>query len=379
MFRHCYPPAEPAVSFCSILRSLLQRDDDFCGVLKEYLGVEYCVLGNSGRALLCRLLIVLKRNVGGERNRVLIPGYTCYSVAASAARAGLEISCYDLDPSTLFPDIDSVHAMAGRNTLAIVGQHLFGIPTPIEELKVVAHEVGASFIEDAAHGLGGIFQGKKLGTMGDFGLFSFGRGKPLPIGGGGALVGPAGVIEATIPGPTPSGYLDMTRAILSRFLSDKRVYGTLEALPLGLGETIFNPRFVMEPMSRALQGLGTSSLRELRSLNEHRNAMASIYYQILGDEGQPPFHSSDKAVFTRYPFMAGENPIPESLRKLGVRRMYPKAILDEHTIAPYCAADNVPTPGASRISERLITMPTHGGIDKEMARTIAVAVKDAYL
>jgi len=347
-------------------------------MLKEYLDVEHCVLGSSGRALLCLLLMALRRNASLKRNRVLIPGYTCYSVAASVTRAGLEIACYDLDPSTLSPDIDSVHAVAGENTLAVIGQHLFGIPTPMDELASVAHRVGASLIEDAAQGLGGTFKGKKLGTMGDFGLFSFGRGKPLPLGGGGALVGSAGDFESLIPRQVSSGYLDLAKAASSRFLSHKRIYGVLEALPLGLGETVFDPGFVMKPMSRALQVVGACSLRELQSLNEHRNATASIYHEMLYDTGELTFSPYNGAVFTRYPFMTGINPIPEALHRLGVRRMYPKAILDERAIAPYRAAHNMPTPGASRISERLITLPTHGGIDNELARTIVLGVKDAY-
>ncbi len=377
-FQPWYPPAESAVSFHSMVRSLLPGDEDFAVVLKEYLNVEHCVLGNSGRALLCQLLMALKRKAGQNRNRVLIPGYTCYSVAASVARAGLEIACYDLDPSTLSPDLDSVHAMAGENTLAVIGQHLFGIPTPMDELTSVAHGVGASLIEDAAQGLGGICEGKKLGTIGDFGLFSFGRGKPLPLGGGGALVGSAEVVESIISEPTSSGYMDLARAASSRVLSHKRIYGVLEALPLGLGETVFDPGFAMKPMSRALQRLGSCSLRELRSLNAHRKATTSIYHEMLYDAGELPFRPSDGAVFTRYPFMAGGNPISKDLCRLGVRRMYPKAILDERAISPCRAADNLPTPGASMISKKLITLPTHGGIDNELARTIAVGVKDAY-
>lgn len=378
LFQPWYAPAEPAVSARSVAHAILPGIDDFVVVLKEYLGVDHCVLGSSGRALLCRLLTALRRKAGHERVRVLIPGYTCYSVAASVARAGLEVACYDLDPQTLLPDMDSVRAMAGQDTLAVVGQHLFGIATPMEGLRSVAHGVGARLVEDAAQGLGGAGEGSTLGTMGDFGVFSFGRGKPLPLGGGGALVGSAEVMEATFPGSIPSGCLDLARAAASGLLSHRRVYGLLEALPLGLGETVFDPGFAMEPMSRALQGLGTCSLRELRSLNAHRNATASIYREVLGGTGGSIDPRPGEAVYTRYPFMAGDNPIPEALRRLGVRRMYPRAILDEPAIAPYRAAHTLPTPGASRIAQMLVTLPTHRGIDRELARTIAVAVKDAY-
>ena len=50
--------------------------------------------------------------------QVLIPGYTCYSVAASVVKAGVDIRCYDLDPHTFWPDERSVQSLAGKNTLA---------------------------------------------------------------------------------------------------------------------------------------------------------------------------------------------------------------------------------------------------------------------
>lgn len=378
MFQTWYPPAEPAVSFRSMILSILPGKDDFVDVLKEYLNVEHCVLGNSGKALLCRLLIALRKKAGYKRNMVLIPGYTCYSVAASVTRAGLEIACYDLDPLTLFPDMDSVYAMAGEHTLAIIGQHLFGIPTPMEGLISAAHGVGATLIEDAAQGFGGIMKDRKMGTIGDFGLFSFGRGKPLPLGGGGALVGTEKYIDIFISEPTTSGYLCLAKTAVSRLLSPNRVYGLLEALPLGLGQTVFDPDFVMAPMPLVLQRLGACSLQEMHSFNTHRNETAMIYQDILSAKQGASSIPPQGAVFTRYPFMAGTRPVPKNLYRFGVRRMYPKAILDEQTIASYCAAHNRLNPGAARIADMLITLPTHGGITQQVARMIAIGVKDAY-
>ena len=93
-----------------------------------------------------------------------------------------------LDPATLQPDFDSLRNSISDKTLAIVFQHLFGIPTPFYEFEEIAHKTGIPLIEDAAQALGGTLNGQALGTTGDFGFYSFGRGKPLPIGRGGALV-----------------------------------------------------------------------------------------------------------------------------------------------------------------------------------------------
>ena len=132
--------------------------------------------------MLALVLEALWKRAGKQRNEVLIPGYTCYSVAASVVRAGLKIQVYDLDPRTFQPDLDSVKQGLNERTLAIVTQHLFGIPSPVEGIKDLAGEVGAHLIEDAAQSMGASQAGHQVGTLGDFGFYSFGRGKPLPLG-----------------------------------------------------------------------------------------------------------------------------------------------------------------------------------------------------
>jgi len=64
--------------------------------------------------------------------------------------------------------------------------------------------------------------------------------------------------------------------------------------------------------------------------------------------------------------------------KLMVRRMYPKAIADEETIKPYIANHQAQTPGAFEISRKLITLPTHLGINEGLAKEIALKVMTAY-
>lgn len=137
--------------------------------------------------MLYLLISELSRRRNYQQDEVLLPGYTCYSLASSVVRAGLKIRVYDLDPRTLQPDIESIVRNRSSRTLAIIHQHLFGIPMPIEGITSLAKETDITVIEDAAQALGGRLNGKALGTLGDFGLFSFGRGKPLPLGGGGDI------------------------------------------------------------------------------------------------------------------------------------------------------------------------------------------------
>ena len=375
-----YPPAEVKIPWSAIFASLSSSPGDFKKYLRNYLHVKYCILGNSGRTVLYLLLKALKRKDGKSRNQVLIPGYTCYSVAASAAKAGLKISLYDIDPQTLSPDPDSLRHSASSRTLAIVHQHLFGIPTPIDGLKEIAQDTGAYLIEDAAQGIGGTLNGQPLGTMGDFGFFSFGRGKPLPLGCGGALVGKDQNILSDLQSRIANrGYTQLITAAATQVISWPCFYWIPEMLPLGLGETIFDPHFDVAGMPLLAQKLAEKSIAILEDLNTHRRHLAKTYKEAFDDEHIISDPKGSTPVYTRFPLIAGTVSVPKELKRLGVRRMYPKAIADEKTIKPYFLNQQVSTPGAAQIAQNLITLPTHMGITENMATEIAQKVKAAYI
>ncbi|MEA3435260.1 MAG: DegT/DnrJ/EryC1/StrS family aminotransferase [Thermodesulfobacteriota bacterium] len=371
-----YPPAEVKIPWSAIFDSLLSSSGDFKKYLCDYLQVKYCILGNSGRAVLYLLLEALKRKDAESLDEVLIPGYTCYSVAASAAKAGLKIKVYDIDPQTLGPDPDSLRQSASSRTLAIVHQHLFGIPTSIDGLKKIAQHTGAHLIEDAAQGLDGKLNGRPLGTLGDFGFFSFGRGKPLPVGCGGALVGrDQNILSELEPKITSRGFTQLTMAAATQVISWPDLYRIPEMLPLGLGETIFDPNFEIASMPLLSQKLAEKSMSTLYDLNTHRRHLANIYKEAFDDEHIISDPKGSTPVYTRFPLMAGPGSIPKELKRLGVRRMYPKAIVDEKTIKPYLGNQQVSTLGAAQVAQNLITLPTHTGITENLAKEIAQKVR----
>ena len=374
-----YPPAEVKIPWSAIFDSLLSSSGDFKKYLCDYLQVKYCIFGNSGRAVLYLLLEALKRKDEESRDEVLIPGYTCYSVAASVAKAGLKIRVYDIDPQTLSPDPDSLRRSASSRTLAIVHQHLFGIPTSIDGLKVIAQHTGAYLIEDAAQGLGGTLNGQPLGTMGDFGFYSFGRGKPLPVGCGGALVGKDQSALSELESKVGNrGYAQLITTSATQVISWPGLYWIPEMLPLGLGETIFDPHFDVAGMPLLAQKLAEKSMAILDDLNTHRRHLANIYEEAFDDEYIISVPKGSTPVYTRFPLMAGPGSIPTELKRFGIRRMYPKAIVDEQTIKHYLG-NQVSTIGAAQIAQNLITLPTHTGITENLAKEIAQQVMTTYI
>ena len=373
----CYPPAETKIPWPAIFSAFSNQSVNFQAELCNYLGVNHCVLGRSARALLFKLLEALKNKDGGGRNVVLIPGYTCYSVAAAVAKAGLKITLYDLDPKTLQTDPDSFENAISENTLAVVGQHLFGYLSPMDELKNVANSSGAYLIEDAAQALGKANGSKITGTTGDFGLFSFGRGKPLPLGDGGALVSNnnQSVIDILKFGTPRNGYKQVAITAATQVFSKPYLYWLAEMLPLGLGDTVFDPDFNVEGLPSAMELMMAMSIPSLERLNRHRKDIADIYLAEIDPELQTS-NSGQAASIIRFPVMLTNTMPDKKLKRYGIRQMYPHSIVDEIEIKPYLRHIQGSTPGATEIAEKLFTLPTHMGIDEKLAEDISILVQD---
>ena len=100
----------------------------------------------------------------------------------------MHVRLYDIDPSTLSPDLDSVTKVFARGVDAIVVSHLYGYPADFLGVQALASEHGIPLIEDAAQGAGGALCNRMLGTLGDIAILSFGRGKGMTSGSGGAVI-----------------------------------------------------------------------------------------------------------------------------------------------------------------------------------------------
>ena len=366
-----YPPAETRISPRAFPGALLGNRSSFESTLCSFLGTQRCVLANSGRALMTLLLQALKKADTKNRDQVLIPAYTCYSVAASVAKAGLKIAVYDLDPHTFAPNEASLSQAAGSATLAIVHQHLFGIPQPAGPVLQAARGLGIPVIEDAAQGLGGFLNHTPMGALADYGIFSFGRGKPLALGCGGALTGDSETLQSITPPAGKKGAAAMCSSLAVQLLAHPLLYGIMERLPLGLGRTIFDPGFAVAGMPPVMQRLAQSSFADLGPGSARRRDIAAVYQSCLPGSRTVPEPEGARPAYPRFPFLAGPGEVSGQLFRLGVRRMYPRALVDEPKIVRYFARPGSKAPGARQIARDLVTLPTHSRITRPVARRIA--------
>jgi dTDP-4-amino-4,6-dideoxygalactose transaminase len=120
---------------------------------------------------------------------VICPAFTFIATAGAIALAGARPVFCDIDPVYYAMDPEDVKRRITPATRALVVVHLFGHPAPMDEILALAKAHNLAVIEDCAQSTGAEYKGKKAGTMGDFGCFSFFPSKNLGgIGDGGMVL-----------------------------------------------------------------------------------------------------------------------------------------------------------------------------------------------
>jgi perosamine synthetase len=152
----------------------------------ELLGVKRCVCTVNGTNALLTALHVLDVGVGDE---VIVSPYTfiaTYNVVIGSC--ALPVFA-DTDPETFQINPDAIEERITERTRAILPVHILGLPANMDKIMAIAKKHNLVVIEDACQAWMAEWRGKKCGTIGDLGCFSFQNSKHLPIGEGGAVIG----------------------------------------------------------------------------------------------------------------------------------------------------------------------------------------------
>lgn len=343
--------------------------------IRGRLGARSVLLTDSGTSA---LTLALKLLAGGrEGAAVALPAFGCFDLATAAQGAGVDVVLYDVDPRTLGPAWDSMHqAIRERGVIAVVAAHLYGIPVDMDRLSTVAREAGVAVVEDAAQGVGGSLRKRPLGAWGPISVLSFGRGKGLTGGGGGALVGVdqegpdllAGLEEH--PEVAGSGWTRLVGAAAQWALGRPGLYALPAKLPfLGLGETIHHPPRPVAGMSPAalavLAGSWDASLVEARARRTRAGELLETVERASDlTTAEPP--EGGTAGYLRLPVLATTADAARRLgsvtaRRLGIMPSYPRPL---HRLPGFEARTSGPLPGAEHLASRLFTAPVHGRLQR---------------
>ena len=337
-----------------------RRQEEFAA----YLGLPHVYLMSSGKAALYVALKALQQCAPGTE--VVVPAYTCFSVPSAIVKAGLRVVPCDVDPRSYDFDYDRLEQAITPQTLCILATHLFGIPADMDRIKALAAERGLFVIEDAAQACGVKCGKTLLGTSGDIGIFSFGRGKQVTCGSGGMLVtARTDIARVLTPLYDALPEASFTEAVTNwglvaamQIFLRAWLYWIPAQLPfLKLGQTVFDPDFSVKKLSLLKAGL----MEGWRKALDQGNAIRQRHVQQLADQLQWMDARWRELPLLRIPVLCRSRVQRERLKEvwhaLGLGSMYPSGI----NMIPALEGSHDPEafPGATMIAECLVTFPTH--------------------
>ena len=157
----------------------------FEDLFKKHLGVKYAIATSSCTGALHMGLAALGIGAGDE---VILADINWIASAAPITYLGAKPVFVDILPDTWCIDPQKAEAAITPKTKAIIAVHLYGNLCEMDALLNIGHRHGIPIIEDAAEAIGSIYHGKRAGSMGKFGAFSFHGTKTLTTGEGGMFV-----------------------------------------------------------------------------------------------------------------------------------------------------------------------------------------------
>jgi len=162
-----------------------EKTKEFERKFADFCGTKYGIAVSSGTAAIFLSLLAIGIKPGDE---VIVPSFSFIATASPILHLGAKPVFADINLKTYTIDPDNVRAKISSKTKAIIPVHLYGHPADMEPIIEIAEEKGLYIIEDACQAHGAVYKGKKVGSIGHVGCFSFYPSKNLTVCGDGGMV-----------------------------------------------------------------------------------------------------------------------------------------------------------------------------------------------
>jgi dTDP-4-amino-4,6-dideoxygalactose transaminase len=318
--------------------------------LAAYVGTRHAVLTSSGTAALWLGLRALGVKAGDE---VLVPAHTAFPTVEAICFAEATPVFVDVDAWATFDAADAAAKVTSR-TVGLVPVHLYGQPVELSAVREVAARFGLWLLEDCCQAHGAAWGGRRVGSFGRAGVFSFYPSKNLTVmGDGGAVV----TDDAEVAG--------RCRRLRDHGRLSKDVHA----------EVGFNLRF-----NELQAAVGRVLLRRLDAMNERRRALAARYAGALGGLPLtvPAERPSARHVYHLYVVRTARRAaLARFLRGRGIQTgvHYPvpahRQPAVEHLQAP-------PLPATERLVDEILTLPLSAGHGDGEIDEVAGAVREFF-
>jgi len=318
--------------------SVFKFEDAFA----KYVGTDYAISVSSGTdALILALMVV------GVRGREVVTTPLSFIATANAVvHAGGTPIFADASEGDYNIDPGQMPILASGRTAALLPVHLFGHPAPMDELMEIADKNHLPVIEDAAQAHGAVFRGKRVGSIGDLGCFSFYSTKNMTVGGEGGMI--------TTSDKKLADNLRKLRDCgrVSRYVHD--VFG-------------FTAR-----LNTCNAAFGLVQLKHLEEWNERRRSLAGKYRDKLGDLPQivlPPMGNKDVIpVFHLYAIRVEQrDEMAKFLESRGIECAihYPVPIHLQPVYRDAFGFAPGQYPVSEKLSHQLLSLPMYPGLSED--------------
>ena len=352
--------------------------------MERFFGNRNIALYASGTAALAQAMADCASRSSVETPEIIIPAYGCPDLVAACVHASVYPRLVDVAPAQWAYDLEALKSNLSTKTAAIVAINLLGLDDGAAELSRLCRERRIPLIQDSAQYL----PRETTSWPGEYVVLSFGRGKPLNLLHGGALISrlsPAASLSAPPVRYTTRARLLSSRAAAIAFnaLTHPMIYGILSALPgTGLGEVIYRP-------------LGSAALLpehawpRLATAFELYRQKASYRWDVWTAELEEwsalgvvaltapgaPLPTEPLRLALLAPDRAARDILVNNLSRAGVgaSRFYATALPGVAGI-PEAVKRQGPFPNASALADRLFTLPTHTLVNATTVRTARAVV-----
>ncbi|MCU6500260.1 DegT/DnrJ/EryC1/StrS aminotransferase family protein [Rugamonas sp. A1-17] len=226
--------------------------------MSEYFGGRPVRTFNSGT---CTMEIALRIAGIGAGDEVITTSISWVATANVIIEVGATPVFADIDPITRNIDLDKVEAAITPRTKAIIPVYLSGLPVDMDRLYAIAKKHNLRVIEDAAQAFGSEWNGKRIGSFGDFVSFSFQANKNITTGEGGALV--------------------LNNLEEARLAEKYRLQGVTRSGVDGIDVDVLGGKY---NMSDIMAAIGLGQFANIDNITAHRRNLARHYYQAFGPE-----------------------------------------------------------------------------------------------
>jgi dTDP-4-amino-4,6-dideoxygalactose transaminase len=318
--------------------------------------------------------------------RVVIPAYTCPDVVSAVVWAGALPLLVDTRAGTPWIDEKKVSACLYDRVVAVVAPHFLGIPHPLNLLSAMCREAGVTLIEDSAQ-LGPISPAFRPSA--DLVVLSFGRGKPVPAGGG-ALLHREGMrnsvtsLLSTLPKAEGTAFGWRMRIALQNIGMSRLGFSMARRMPgLHVGETRYRVLSAPARISDKWGALASATLagwtRSSRSADVAREVEERLGSQPGLKALSGPLGWDRNSSLLRLPMLAGDRADRDAFVNalvamgIGASKLYGSALRDIPNMPQMEMTSDLSN--AILFGDCLVTLPCHSGVTELDLRTIDAAVR----